>query len=180
MSFSSSTPSIATHLTRIVLIMGVAGSGKTTIGKRLAQSLSWQFADADDFHSAANIAKMRQGVPLTDVDRQPWLLTLQAAIARWLQDATPTVLACSALKASYRNLLTQGDDRVQVVYLAGSAELIQQRLQQRQGHYMNPNLLHSQLDTLEVPTTGLQVSIDQSPAAIVKAIENFLKPTPPQ
>ncbi len=160
--------------------MGVAGSGKTTIGKLLAASLGWQFADADDFHSAANIAKMQQGISLNDADRQPWLLTLQAAIATWLQTPTPTVLACSALKASYRDLLTQGDDRVQVVYLAGSLELIRQRLQQRQGHYMNPNLLHSQLETLEAPTTGLQVNIDQAPAAIVQAIETFLKPNPLQ
>ena len=159
---------------QVVLIMGVAGAGKTTIGKLLAKSLSWQFADADDFHSPANIAKMHQGIPLTDADRQPWLLTLQAAIGHWLQTSTSTVLACSALRADYRQLLTQGDDRVQVVYLKGNRELLQQRLQQRQGHYMNPDLLQSQLETLEAPIDGLQVDTDQPPEAIVQVIEKFL------
>lgn len=158
--------------------MGVSGAGKTTIGQRLANSLNWTFADADDFHSAANIAKMRQGIPLTDADRLPWLMTLQATIANWLQTHTSAVLACSALKVEYRELLTQRDDRVRLVYLKGDPDVIRQRLQQRQGHYMNPNLLQSQLEILEAPEAGLQIEIDQTPSAIVAAIENFLIQNP--
>ena len=158
--------------------MGVSGSGKTTIGKLLAASLGWQFADADDFHSATNIAKMRQGIALTDVDRRPWLALLQCTITHWLQTHTPTVLACSALKAEYREMLIQGDKRVQVVYLKGSYDLVRQRLQQRQGHYMNPALLANQFETLEVPSDSsdsLQVEIDQPPGAIVQSIQAHLQ-----
>ena len=161
-------------LPQVVIITGVSGSGKTTIGKQLAETLVWQFVDADDFHPAANIAKMHQGIPLTDADRQPWLLTLQAMISHWLQAATPTVLACSALKASYRDLLSRGDDRVRIVLLKSDLGVLRQRLQMRRGHYMNPALLQSQLETLEAPTDGLQVEINQTPEAIVQTIQNFL------
>src|ERR1019366_8264156 len=127
----------------VILLMGVTGSGKTTIGLALAESLQWQFVDADDFHSRANVVKMRTGIPLEDLDRAPWLVALHDAIAGWLETPTNVVLACSALKQSYRKQLLVDPD-VKLVYLRGSRELISQRLSQRRGHYMDPNLLPSQ------------------------------------
>ena len=159
--------------TVIILLMGVSGSGKTTIGKQLAEALHWQFQDADSFHSAANIAKMRSGVPLTDADRLPWLLAMQQAIAVWLQSHTHIILACSALKAEYRQRLCQSS-QVKQVYLKGSFALIQQRLQHRQGHYMSAELLQSQFDALEEPEDAVVVDIDQSPAAIMAEIRQAL------
>jgi gluconokinase len=159
----------------VILLMGVAGSGKTTIGTLLARTLGWQFIDADVFHSAANIAKMRQGIPLTDADRQPWLTGLKQAIAQSLQAETPTVLACSALKQEYRDFLTQRSPQVQIVYLKGSADLLKQRLTQRQDHYMKPEMLQSQLETLEVPDSVLQIEITQTPIAIVQTIRSAFK-----
>jgi gluconokinase len=157
----------------IILVMGVSGSGKTTIGSQLAESLHWQFHDADDFHPAANIEKMRRNIPLTDADRQPWLMALQQAIEEWLQAQTNAVLACSALKVEYRQRLCLSP-LVKLVYLKGSFELIQQRLQQRQGHYMKADLLQSQFDTLEEPEAAIQVDIDQPPSAIVAEIRTAL------
>lgn len=159
----------------VILIMGVTGSGKTTVGKLLASSLEWQFADADSFHSAANIDKMERGIALTDADRLPWLQALQTAIAHWLRTQTPTVLACSALKSEYRQFLVAPSDPVRWVYLKGGYELIQQRLNQRQAHYMNPNLLTSQFDALEEPMDALQVDIAQPPNTIVQAIRKGLE-----
>ena len=158
----------------IILVMGVSGSGKTMIGSQLAKSLHWQFRDADDFHPTANIEKMRHGIPLSDADRQPWLIALQQAIKDWLQTQTNTVLACSALKSEYRQQFCPSP-QVKLVYLKGSFELIQQRLQQRQGHYMKADLLHSQFDTLEEPDAAIQVDIDQPPSAIVAEIRKALK-----
>jgi gluconokinase len=157
----------------IILVMGVSGSGKTTIGALLAATLHWQFQDADQFHPAANIAKMRHGIPLNDVDRLPWLLAMQQAIADWQQAGIHTVLACSALKADYRQRLSQAAP-IKEVYLKGSFALIQQRLQQRQGHYMKADLLQSQFDTLEEPDDALVVDISQSPEAIVAEIRRSL------
>jgi gluconokinase len=168
-----SSASGGTMATAVIVIMGVSGSGKTAVGERLAQSLGWQFADADTFHPAANVAKMSQGTPLTDADRLPWLQRLSAEIQQWLATPTPTVLACSALKASYRDLL-QVSDQVQLVYLNGSFELITQRLNQRQGHFMSPQLLKSQFEALEVPVQALQVEIDQPLEAIVQTIRTGL------
>lgn len=156
----------------IILLMGVSGSGKTTIGKQLAEALHWQFQDADSFHTSANIARMRSGIPLTDADRLPWLLAMQQAIAVWLQSDTHTVLACSALKAAYRQKLCQSS--VKQVYLKGSFALIQQRLQHRHGHYMSADLLQSQFDALEEPEDAIVVDIDQPPAAIVAEIREAL------
>jgi gluconokinase len=158
----------------VILIMGVSGSGKTTIGLVLAPELQWEFKDADDFHPAANVEKMRQGIPLNDDDRRLWLLALRQVIDQALQTNVNLILACSALKAAYRQVLGEHLDQVKVVYLKGSFELIEQRLKQRVGHYMKANLLRSQFDDLEEPDDAITVEIDQSTSAIVQQIKNDL------
>ncbi len=130
--------------------MGVTGSGKTTVGRALSANLGWRFADADDYHSAANVSKMAAGIPLTDKDRAPWLLALRQAVVEWTAAGENVVLACSALKAAYREELVTGPE-VKLVYLKASMELIAQRLAGRSGHFMNPHLLQSQFDALEEP-----------------------------
>jgi gluconokinase len=157
----------------IILVMGVSGSGKTTIGQLLAESLNWEFSDADSFHSPANIEKMQHGIPLSDADRIPWLQSLQAAIKDWLQADKNVVLACSALKASYRQMLII-DHRVQLVYLKGDFNLIQRRLKTRQNHFMGEKLLHSQFDTLEEPDNAICVDISEPPEVIVGKIRKIL------
>ncbi len=159
----------------IILIMGVSGSGKTTIGQQLAAELQWEFQDADNFHPPANIAKMSRGIPLSDEDRAPWLQTLAQAIAHWLQTNKNVVLACSALRASYRRLLTQNSSQVFLVYLQGNAALIAARLAARQGHFMKQELLQSQFATLEEPQGVVVVNIDQPIAAIVQQIRTDLQ-----
>jgi gluconokinase len=161
----------------IIIIMGVAGSGKTTIGQAFAAAMEWEFSDADWFHSSTAKEKMSRAEPLTDTDRQPWLQSLQNAIAQWLQADKNVILACSALKASYRQILHVDDPRVKLVYLHGSYELIEQRLRDRLGHFMKANLLQSQFDTLEVPTPceALYIDISQDLEAIVQEIRIFLK-----
>ncbi len=153
----------------ILILMGVSGAGKTTIGRVLAQELHWQFAEGDDFHSAANIAKMHAGIPLTDEDRAPWLQSLRHAITEWLASRENVVLACSALKASYREIL-QVSPEVKFVYLRGSFELIAQRLASRHGHYMNPHLLRSQFDTLEEPKDTVTIDVGPPVPQIVREI----------
>jgi gluconokinase len=157
----------------VVVLMGVTGSGKTTIGRLLSRELGWTYYDADDFHSPANILKMRNGTPLTDDDRRPWLEMLSRLIRECLERGEQAVLACSALKESYRKFLLV-DDRVKLVYLKGDYYILQKRLSERRGHYMNPALLDSQLETLEEPASGLQVDISLSPDEIVKRIKNYL------
>lgn len=158
----------------IILVMGVSGSGKSTIGQLLAESLNWEFADADSFHSLENIEKMRHGIPLNDLDRMPWLLAMQQAIEQWLQDNKNVVLACSALKASYRQVLVLDEERVKLVYLKGSFEIIQKRLHIRQQHFMPEELLKSQFDALEEPLGALSVDIVNPPGVIVQnIIENL-------
>jgi gluconokinase len=159
----------------IILITGVSGSGKTTISKLLAESLHWEFSDADAFHPPENIAKMKQGIPLDDGDRQPWLDKMATAIASWLQDDRNMVLACSALKESYRQLLVKDPQEVSLVYLHGSMELIQKRLQERPHHYMPPSLLQSQFDALEEPADAVWVEISDPQAVIVQKIRDSLK-----
>ncbi len=159
----------------IILVMGVSGSGKTTVGKLLATSLGWEFSDADDFHSPENIEKMRHGIPLTETDRIPWLHDLQSALKRWLHENRNVVLACSALKNSYRQSLLLDHDRIQLVYLKGSYSLIQKRLQERSNHYMLAQLLDSQFDILEEPLDALIVGIEQPSATIVQTIRSTLK-----
>ncbi|MEH2130597.1 MAG: gluconokinase [Nostoc sp.] len=159
----------------IILIMGVSGSGKTTIGKLLADSLEWEFSDADAFHSPENVDKMRRGIALSEADRIPWLQDLQTAIKHWLQENKNVVLACSALKDSYRQFLLLDSDGIKLVYLKGSYELIQMRLQERSNHYMGEKLLNSQFDTLEEPLDTLCMDVAQPPQVIVQNIRTTLE-----
>ena len=154
----------------VLVLMGVSGSGKTTIGQCLAAELGWQLVDADDYHPPANIEKMCRGEPLTDRDRMPWLDRLHPEIQNWIAQQKTTILACSALKGTYRQRLAAGLNTVAWVYLKGSATLLRQRLQQRTAHFMPVALLRSQLDTLEIPQDALVVNIDQPPAALVEQI----------
>ncbi len=153
----------------ILLLMGVAGAGKTTVGKLLASQLGWQFADADDYHSAANVKKMRHRIPLTDADRTPWLEALRALISDWLAAHKNAVLACSALKQSYRDSLLVSPE-VCIVYLRVSPEVLHQRLRQRQGHFMTEPMLQSQLADLEEPKDAVIIDADVLPAEIVAEI----------
>lgn len=157
---------------RIFVVMGVSGSGKTTIGTLLAHRTGVLFADADDYHSAANKEKMRAGTPLTDEDRAPWLETLHDLLKSWADAGTGGVLACSALKASYRDTLGAGlpVDVLTFVWLDGARELIQARLEARVGTYMNPLLLGSQIATLEPPSEALRVVNDRAPEVVVEEI----------
>lgn len=147
-------------MTPFFIIMGVSGCGKSTIGQQLAQALGCPFYDADDFHPPQNIAKMEQGIALTDEDRQPWLAGLQTVIANEQAQGQTAVLACSALKKKYRTQLQAGNHQVRFIYLAGSYDLIRQRLQTRQGHYMKSDLLQSQFDALEPPSADEALIID--------------------
>jgi gluconokinase len=160
---------------RFVVLTGVAGSGKTTVGEALARRLGWDFYDADAFHPAENISKMANGIPLTDADRAPWLASLHALISASLQENRPAVLACSALKESYRQRLLQGNDNALIVYLKGEYELIWSRLSARQDHYMEPQLLQSQFDTLEEPVDVLTIDVSKSVERIVEEILSHVK-----
>ena len=163
----------ATQATSVVLLMGVAGSGKTTIGALLAGMLHWEFADADDFHPPSNVQKMASGVPLTDEDRWPWLRAIAAWIDAHRGAGTHAVVTCSALKRRYRDVIV-GDRRdVALVYLKGSKALIEQRMAMRHEHFMPAALLQSQFDTLEEPAPeehALVVSVDDKPTAIASNI----------
>ncbi|MFY9790889.1 MAG: gluconokinase [Candidatus Sulfotelmatobacter sp.] len=158
----------------ILLLMGVAGAGKTTVGKLLASQLGWEFADADDYHSVANVEKMRHGIPLTDADRDPWLQALRALISAWLTAHKNAVLACSALKQSYRDTL-QVSSEVRIVYLRVSSQVLQQRLRERHGHFMTEAMLQSQLAALEEPTGAVTIDADAIAAAIVVEIRAKLR-----
>ena len=156
----------------IVVMMGVSGSGKTTIGELLAARTGAVFADADDYHSAANKAKMAAGIPLTDEDREPWLEALNMLLIGWNSSGIGGVLACSALKAAYRDTLTRGmpEGALRLVWLDGSKALIAERLAHRENHYMSPELLDSQLATLEPPVDALRVVNDKAPGMVVDLI----------
>jgi gluconokinase len=154
-------------------MMGVAGAGKTTVGSLLASQLAWEFADGDDYHPAANVEKMRNGIPLTDADRAPWLEILRSLIANWIASGKSGVLACSALKRAYRERLQVGPE-VRVVYLKGSVALLQRRMRARLGHFMAERMLESQLATLEEPEDAVVVDVDRSPEEIVAEIRRKL------
>lgn len=163
--------------TTVIVVMGVSGAGKTTLGLALASALGWDFADADDFHPPGNVAKMRAGTPLDDDDRAPWLAALRVEIERRLTLGKPLVLACSALKAAYRRALAGPDtDRVRLVHLDGSPALLAARLAARSGHYMPPALLGSQLAALEAPADAdaLRIDISLTTGAQVAAVRASL------
>ncbi|MEG5140860.1 MULTISPECIES: gluconokinase [unclassified Microcoleus] len=160
----------------IAIVMGVSGSGKTTVGKLLAESLNWDFSDADDFHPPANIQKMSRGIALEDADRLPWLLHLQATIDRWLLENKNVVLACSALKASYREMLYRDPQQMKIVYLKASFQLLASRLKTRENHYMKLDLLSSQCATLEEPENAIIIDASQPLDVMVRQIKNNLIP----
>ena len=153
----------------IIIIMGVSGSGKTTIGRLLAEELGWKFYDADDFHSAANKDKMSRGVPLTDSDRADWLMSLRELLNQNIIAKQSVVLACSALKQNYRDAL-QINDEVHFVYLRGNYQQIETRMKERSDHYMRPEMLASQFATLEEPNDALIVDVTKKPKEIVAII----------
>ncbi|HEV2401087.1 MAG TPA: gluconokinase [Candidatus Sulfotelmatobacter sp.] len=158
----------------IVIVMGVVGAGKTTVGTLLASELRWEFADADDFHPPCNVEKISHGIPLTDADREPWLDLLRATILKWIAEGRNVVLACSALKRSYRAKL-HASSGVQFVYLKGSGPLIADRLSRRQGHFAGEAILASQLADLEEPESAITVEISDTPEQIVQHIRKALR-----
>jgi gluconokinase len=158
----------------VIVVMGVAGSGKTTVGRALAAALGWAFRDADDFHPPANVEKMSRGVPLTDDDREPWLAAIRAYIEAALARREAAVVTCSALKERYRRVLVPDPARVKLVHLAGDFALIAERMRARQGHFMKPAMLASQFEDLEPPRDALTVDIAQPPEALVAQIRSAL------
>ena len=157
----------------IVLLMGVAGSGKTTVGQLLSRELGWAFADADDFHPAANVEKMRRGIPLTDEDRAPWLDALRQLLVGLISEEKNGVLACSALKQSYRDALAVGPE-VKIVYLKGSPALLRERVVSRHGHYMKAGMLESQFRALEEPKDAITVDVSASAEKVAAEVRKRL------
>jgi gluconokinase len=158
----------------IVIVMGVTGCGKTTVGTRLAAELGWPFVDADALHPADNVERMRRGIPLTDRDRAPWLAAIRAHVDDVRTRQGATVIGCSALKQTYRSVLGDGLPDVRFVYLRGDEPLLAERLRHRLGHFMNPRLLGSQLATLEEPESAVAIEIALPLAAQVRAIRRAL------
>ena len=154
----------------IILLMGVAGSGKTTVGRQLAAELGWPYHEADDFHSAANKEKMARGVPLDDDDRAPWLAAIRAEIDTCLAAGRSAVFTCSALKEKYRRVLLDGASTVFLFHLAGDLATLQARMDQREGHYMKAGMLQSQFAALEAPVGAITLDIRQPPEALVAEI----------
>jgi gluconokinase len=157
----------------IIIVFGVSGAGKTTVGELLAQELGWRFLEADDFHPPANIEKMRSGRPLNDEDRRPWLNSLREQIKRSLVAGENAVLACSALKRAYRDRL-RVNEKVKFVFLHGDYALVEKQLRSRHGHFMNPDLLQSQFDDLEEPQRDedvITIELGPAPQAMVEEIE---------
>lgn len=154
----------------IVVVMGVSGSGKSTVGSLLAGRMGWTFRDADDFHPASNVAKMRSGIPLNDEDRRPWLLAIQEYMRTEHAAGRSAVVACSALRESYRDLLLRGAPWVRFVHLTGPREVIAERMQARSGHFMPVTLLDSQLAALEVPSDAWAEDLRRTPEQIVSDV----------
>lgn len=159
----------------IVVVMGVAGAGKTTVGRLLAARLGAEFLDADDFHPVANVEKMRVGAALTDEDRWPWLARLNGVLRECEARGAAAVLACSALKASYRDVLLDELADARLVYLRGSRETIAARLAARRGHYMNPALLDSQFAALEEPAEAIVAEVDADLTSVVAFLVERLR-----
>jgi gluconokinase len=164
----------------IVILMGVSGAGKTTIGHALSAVTGWTFADADDFHTAESKRKMSEGHPLTDADRAPWLQRLNQQIQAWAQTKTNAILACSALREAYRDALVQGVPAgvARFVYLTAPEAVIRERVAGRRGHYMPASLLPSQLATLEPPADALPISVVPPVAEVVAEIQKKLQIAP--
>jgi len=157
----------------VILVMGVAGSGKTTVGLKLAKALGWRFHDADEFHPLANIAKMSAGIPLNDRDRVPWLAAMRACIDACLARGDSAVVACSALRRKYRKVLVVGDARIKAVHLEGSFALILRRISRRRGHFMKENMLTSQFEELEPPKDALILDVSRPPGELVAEIRRM-------
>jgi gluconokinase len=156
------------------IIMGVSGCGKSTVARQLAEKLDWDFFDADNFHPPGNIAKMKSGIPLSDSDRAPWLSALNEMLISSLRAGRHPVLACSALKKSYRAKLLHGMDGVHFIHLKGSYDLIWSRISKRKGHYMKPEMLRSQFEALEEPIHALVMDVRLTPEEVVeKIIKSF-------
>jgi gluconokinase len=158
----------------VILVMGVAGAGKTTVGKKLAEALGFRFSDADEFHSPENLEKMRRGVSLDEEDRQPWLRAMAEAIDAWLATGADVVLACSALKERYRSILLRDPARMRVVYLKVSPEIARARVAARTDHFMPQVLVDSQFDALEEPHDGITVDASLRPDEIVTRVRAVL------
>ena len=156
-------------MVQIIVVMGVAGSGKTTVGTRLADAMHCAYLEGDSLHSPANVEKMSHGIPLTDADRAPWLAAIHARLLDSFRHGDSLVVGCSALKQSYRTVLADGVP-ITWVYLKGSAALIRSRLQHRRGHYMKADMLASQFDALEEPSDALIVDVSPPPGVIVERI----------
>ncbi len=162
------------HNVRIVILMGVSGSGKTTIGQLLAKDLNWRFYDGDDFHPKANVDKMSRGIPLSDEDRASWLATLDHLIRDLISETQSAVISCSALTQKYRDRLAANRNEVVFVYLKGGYDLTRERLLKRKGHFMKAALLASQFDTLEEPEDVPTIDIAQEPDVILDRIKQAL------
>jgi len=159
---------------RVIVLMGVSGVGKTTVGRLLADAIGGDYQEGDAFHPPGNVAKMRGGTPLDDADRMPWLRAMAVAIGEWLARERPTVLSCSALKQAYRDVLVDGRSGIAFVHLAGPRDLIAERLAARAGHYMPATLLDSQLAILEPPADAITVAVDRPPVVLVGEIRSRL------
>ena len=162
-------------MAQVIVVMGVSGSGKTTVGAKLAQELGWQFYDADDFHSEANREKMAQGMALNDEDRAEWLASLRGLIRKHLEEGSSCVLACSALKQRYRDTLAV-NEKVRFAYLRGSFEQVETRMKRRKDHYMPVQLLQSQFEALEEPRDAVVVDISHTPEDIIQLIRKGINP----
>jgi gluconokinase len=155
--------------------MGVSGSGKTTIGRLLADRRSFQFVDADDFHPPGNVEKMRQGIPLTEVDRLPWLEFIGDSISQWIAQKKFIVLACSALQEAHRKKLIRDHEGIPIIFLKGDFDLINERLEKRKGHFFDKSLLSSQFGIIEEPMQAITLDISAAPSKIVDQAEKGLR-----
>ena len=164
------------NLPQALVLMGVSGCGKTSVGERLSKVLGWPFFDGDNFHPRENVAKMAQGNPLNDDDRKPWLANLNDLIGAHFRDGKSLILACSALKQSYRDQLSEGNPGTVIIYLKGDFDLIFERMAARQGHYMKAAMLRSQFEALEEPTEAVAIDINQNLDEIVQTLSGQFQP----